>query len=160
MNPSRIYSRRITLHNRRRSDHNCDHRDRPIDIVCDVCGVVLFYNLVDYFKTEEVQQSHISHEIFTNSPPNPKNILRPYTSASRITCVNQCHVMDYRWIVDEGSGMIDRRGFDFAIACGDGLAQFREAKHSLSYAAEDEGLYPNVHAKHGIQLAEPQICYL
>eukprot|EP01095_Lingulamoeba_sp_RSL-Kostka_P009210 TRINITY_DN3162_c1_g1_i1.p1 TRINITY_DN3162_c1_g1~~TRINITY_DN3162_c1_g1_i1.p1 ORF type:complete len:142 (-),score=34.61 TRINITY_DN3162_c1_g1_i1:98-523(-) len=138
-----------------------DINKNKIDIFCDTCGMTLYEQLPfsEYTKSKG-PQSHIKETIYTNIPPIQNNISKPYTrrGEQRLCCRNNCHVRYHRWLIDNGSGFIDRKGFEFAIACGPTLARVEKSKHHLFYSAKDEGLIANVQQS-GIQIVEASVCF-
>ena len=91
----------------------------PVSVRCGVCKVVL-YDKLDSYIVGPGQQSHIGYEIYTDVPPKATAIAPTHGDEKRLGCRNGCHARNNNplWLIDAGSGMVERCGKRYGIACG------------------------------------------
>ena len=87
----------------------------PLRIECGICSRVLYEALDDYLIAPP-QQPHIGYEIYTKCPPVATAVAPTEGDDTRLQCAGRCH--DRLWLIDHGSGIVDRCERPYAIACG------------------------------------------
>ena len=87
----------------------------PLRIECGMCNRVLYEALDDYMIAPP-QQPHIGYEIYTKCPPVATAVAPTEGDDTRLQCAGRCH--DRLWLIDHGSGIVDRCERPYAIACG------------------------------------------
>ena len=87
----------------------------PLRIECGMCNRVLYEALDDYMIAPP-QQPHIGYEIYTSCPPVATAVAPTEGDDTRLQCAGRCH--DRLWLIDHGSGIVDRCERPYAIACG------------------------------------------
>ncbi len=98
-----------------------------VHIYCDICKTIMFENIT-HFMMGPPSQLHISNEVFTNQPWIPDNvsISKAFEDKNKISCKNQCHKK--LWLIDTGSGIVERHKFKSAIALGENLSMIADAE--------------------------------
>jgi len=93
---------------------------RRINIFCARCGRPLYTNLSKYMVGEPTQ-FQIEFELFTDVPPTHSTTTSMFGRPGiMLNCEKNCHKQ--QWLIDKKSGIINTRGFEYAIACGNDLA--------------------------------------
>ena len=90
---------------------------KPLSVSCGICGVVLWGKLESYIIAPP-SQNHIESEVYTDvRPENIKAYPEPVVNETRKWhCAHGCH--GNLWLVDRGSGYVDRMEYEWAIAVG------------------------------------------
>ena len=96
---------------------------RPIDtkdtitVLCGKCGCAIYESLAPFqYLIGEPSQPHFSYELFTNIAPKADNVKSMNENETMLNCKNNCHVP--LWLIDRGTGYVDRKGYIYALACG------------------------------------------
>lgn len=88
-----------------------------IRVTCGMCGQQLFRALAPSACAVDVgSQSQITNEVYCDEEPEGLHLWR---RQHMYNCRRNCHAGVKKWIVDGGSGMIPRRNYQYALACGD-----------------------------------------
>eukprot|EP00002_Diphylleia_rotans_P035764 TRINITY_DN7837_c0_g1_i2.p1 TRINITY_DN7837_c0_g1~~TRINITY_DN7837_c0_g1_i2.p1 ORF type:complete len:146 (-),score=24.79 TRINITY_DN7837_c0_g1_i2:177-614(-) len=135
------------------SDLRAVYAHPMVDIVCGVCKAMLYKKLSEY-SLFPPSQKHITVELFTNIAPLMENVSFPYNEdTARIACKNRCHTPQQYWLIDHGSGYVNRRAHLYAVAVGPGLAEIHPScPHPMYYSGLVDGKVIN--CDHGIQIQE------
>lgn len=107
---------------------NC--RDRlplpdAIDISCGMCSVVLMRG-VRSFCYNVPSQGHISRECYTHAMPAPgatEQLRALWGGDKQLNCPRNCHASEHRYLIDSGSGLVDRHGWTCAVAVRQGTVR-------------------------------------
>jgi hypothetical protein len=87
---------------------------------CGVCDAALFPGLrFGEYQFTAPSQPHLDREFVTDVPPLPslKDVTAPpHPEGSMFNCPLDCH--PGQWLIDAGTGLIDRLGHGYAGACG------------------------------------------
>lgn len=75
------------------------------------------------------QQAHLTQQLYTHVAPDEHATIGGALGGT-LNCMKNCHGI--RFLVDNGSGYVNRRGFDHAIAIGPGLAMYRESPTAIT----------------------------
>lgn len=100
---------------------NCRDRaplEEAIDVSCGKCGAVLLRG-VDSFLYNMPSQGHISRELYTHAQPLPGATapLQTFWGGDRqLNCPRNCHAPEHRYLIDAGSGLVNRHGWACAVA--------------------------------------------
>ena len=116
---------------------------QPVNVHCRVCGAALYTDL-GLHVVHPPQQQHISYEVYTDeSPQKAVPSLDSGEDETRLQCPARC--LGRMWLIDHGSGFVDRCGFAYAVACGPqrrlhspGLARLVPRTEAASAAASSE----------------------
>jgi len=97
----------------------------PINVICGRCKTFLYANLDKYYIGPP-SQGHLSSELFTNQDPIQTEIYSTDKAATKINCKKNCH--KGQWLIDAGTGYINRKGYNYALACGPGFVEYSVKK--------------------------------
>lgn len=102
--------------------------ERYVNLECGRCGERLYSDLCD-FKESDGSQPHLDREIYTNQAPDNLMSLTDVKINSwekcSYNCSRNCH--NPFFLIDAGTGIIDRGGYKYALACGDRYVRVVEA---------------------------------
>jgi hypothetical protein len=90
----------------------------PMKVLCAVCEHQFYPDGITQYCVGEGSQSH-EKELFTNIAPKGNLVDCMVGGKSNVSfnCPSNCHGPD-QWLVDAGTGSVDRRGYKYAIDCG------------------------------------------
>lgn len=94
---------------------------------CDLCGERLYTDLSDFLQREG-SQPHLEAEVYTSQEPDRLKSLVDVEVTGKgrsFNCSRNCH--HPRWLIDAGTGVIDRKGYKYALACGETFVRIVEA---------------------------------
>ncbi|CAJ1406332.1 unnamed protein product [Effrenium voratum] len=101
--------------------------ERYVHLECGRCGERLYTDLVDFVQAEG-SQPHLDAEIYTNQEPDSlAHLCDKEVHGCRgisFNCSQDCHPMQF--LIDKGTGIVDRKNFKFALACGDHFVRIVE----------------------------------
>jgi hypothetical protein len=102
-----------------------------LNVACDRCETLLFSLEPQNAEVGLGSQPHLSNEVYTNEAPTDMESMVDVSdvfgssTATMYNCPNNCHCTPTQqlWLVDHGSGLINIKGFSFAMACGNDFAK-------------------------------------
>jgi len=100
---------------------NPEVKPEPINVICGRCKTILYANLDKYYIGPP-SQGHLSSELFTNQDPIQTAIYSTDKIATKLNCKKNCH--KGLWLIDAGTGYINRKGYNYALACGPGYVEY------------------------------------
>ena len=102
--------------------------ERYVNLECGRCGERLYTDLCD-FKETDGSQPHLDREIYTNQAPDNLMSLTDVKINSLEKCSFNCSQNCHKplFLIDAGTGIIDRGGYKYALACGDWYVRIVEA---------------------------------
>ncbi|CAE7574855.1 unnamed protein product [Symbiodinium natans] len=92
--------------------------ERYVHLDCGICGERLYTDLCEFLQSEG-SQPHIEAEVYTSQEPDILANLADVGVTGKghsFNCSRNCH--RNRWLIDAGTGVVDRKGYKYAIACG------------------------------------------
>ena len=108
--------------------------ERYVNLECGRCGERLYTDLCD-FKETDGSQPHLKKEIYTNQAPDNLMSLTDVKINSlercSFNCSRNCH--NPLFLIDAGTGVVDRGGYKYALACGDQYVQILEALWRVTF---------------------------
>jgi len=97
----------------------CTYMERYVHLECGLCGERLYTDLCE-FTEGDGSQPHLSSEIYTNVDPDRlaslTDVMVRGCKKCSFNCSQNCHPRLF--LIDAGTGIIDRQGYKYAIACG------------------------------------------